>query len=106
LEHIKSNQVGQSSRQSYERIQAGIFANFKGSAPQVSTYLKSLGEDDLGLICRSITKDSESVGLDLARKWLERDTAKMPWSSSGWQKLRSHLPVLRVRLGATGQKDK
>ncbi|OJV16472.1 MAG: hypothetical protein BGO21_26645 [Dyadobacter sp. 50-39] len=53
---------------------AGIFDKFKGSAPQVSTYLKSLGEDDIGLICRSVAQDSGPVGADLARKWLERDT--------------------------------
>ena len=43
-EQIRSNQVEQSSRQSYERIMAGIFANFKRSAPLVSSFLKSLGK--------------------------------------------------------------
>ena len=68
LEQIKSNQVEQSSRQSYERIMAGIFDQFKGSAPQVSAYLKSLGEDDIKLICRSVAQDSGLAGADLARK--------------------------------------
>lgn len=84
-EQIRSNQVEQSSRQSYERIMAGIFANFKGSAPQVSSYLKSLGEDDIGLICRSIAQDSGPAGTDLARKWLERDTAKNTMELAGYR---------------------
>jgi hypothetical protein len=47
---------------------AGIFTNFRGSASQVSAYLKSLGEDDIGLICRSVAQDSGPAGADLARK--------------------------------------
>ncbi|MCF0075762.1 hypothetical protein LZD49_35155 [Dyadobacter sp. CY261] len=64
---------------------ARIFANFKGSAPQVSTYLKSLGEDDIGLICRSVAQDSGPVGADFARKWLERDTAKNAMELAGYR---------------------
>ena len=85
LEQIKSNQVEQSSRQSYERVMAGIFANFKGNTPQVSSYLKSLGEDDIGLICRSVAQDSGPAGADLARKWLEKDTAKNTMELAGYR---------------------
>ena len=84
-DQIKSNQVEQSSRQSYERIMAGIFANFKGSAPHVSTYLKSLGEDDIGLICRSVAQDSGPAGGQHARNWLERDTAKNAMELAGYR---------------------
>lgn len=85
LDQIRSNQVEQSSRQSYERIMAGIFANFKGSVPQVSSYLKSLGEDDIGLICRSVAQDSGLAGAEHARKWLERDTAKNAMELAGYR---------------------
>lgn len=85
LEQIRSNQVEQSSRHSYERIMAEIFANFKGSAPQVSAYLKSLGEDDIGLICRSVAQDSGPAGAEHARKWLESDTAKTAMELAGYR---------------------
>jgi hypothetical protein len=84
-EQIRSNQVEQSSRQSYERIMAGIFANFKGSAPQVSTYLKSLVENDIRLICRSVAQDCGPAGAEHARKWLERDTAKNSMELAGYR---------------------
>lgn len=64
---------------------AGIFANFKGSAPQVSAYLKNLGEDDIGLICRSVAQDSGLAGAEHARKWLERDTAKTAMELAGYR---------------------
>lgn len=64
---------------------AGIFDKFKGSAPQVSTYLKSLAEDDIGLICRSIAQDSGPAGANHARKWLERDTAKNAMELAGYR---------------------
>uniref|UniRef100_A0A183CL14 Plasmid recombination enzyme n=1 Tax=Globodera pallida TaxID=36090 RepID=A0A183CL14_GLOPA len=85
LEQIHNNQVEQSSRQSYERIMAGIFANLKGSAPQVSTYLKSLGEDDIRQICEGIARDSGPGGADHARKWLERDMAKNAMELAGYR---------------------
>lgn len=85
LEQIHSNQVEQSSRQSYERIMAGIFANFNGITPKVSAYLKSLGEDDIRLICRSVAQDSGPVGAEHARKWLEQDTAKNAMELAGYR---------------------
>ncbi|ACT93536.1 hypothetical protein [Dyadobacter fermentans] len=89
-ERIRSNQVEQSSRQSYERIMAGIFANFKGSAPRVSAYLKNLGENDIGLICWSVAQDSGLAGAEHARKWLEKDTAKNAMELAGYrQQLRT-----------------
>ncbi|SDH50144.1 hypothetical protein SAMN04487996_1414 [Dyadobacter soli] len=64
---------------------AGIFADFKGSAPQVSTYLKSLKEDEIGLICRRVAQNSGPVGADLARKLLEKDTAKNAMELAGYR---------------------
>ena len=64
---------------------AGIFANFNGITPKVSAYLKSLGEDDIGLICRSVAQDSGPAGADHARKWLERDTAKNAMELAGYR---------------------
>ena len=80
LEQIRSNQVEQSSRQNYERIMAGIFANCKGDAGQVSRYLKSLGEGEIGLICEGVAQDHGLAGANHARKWLLR---KMRWSWPG-----------------------
>lgn len=84
-EQIRSNQVEQSSRQSHERIIAGIFANFRGSAPQVSSFLKSLGEDDIRQICEGVAQDSGPTGAELVRKWLERETAKNAMELAGYR---------------------
>lgn len=64
---------------------AGIFANFKGSTPQVSFSLKSLGEGDIGLICRSIAQNGGPAGADHARKWLKMDTAKNAMELAGYR---------------------
>ena len=64
---------------------AGIFANFNGITPKVSAYLKSLGEDDIRLICRSVSQDSGPVGAEHARKWLEQDTAKNAMELAGYR---------------------
>ncbi|MCF0075615.1 hypothetical protein LZD49_34400 [Dyadobacter sp. CY261] len=56
----------------------------------MSAYLKSLGEDDIGLICRGIAQDSGPVGAEHARKWLEKDITKNAMELAGYrQQLRS-----------------
>lgn len=51
----------------------------------MSSYLKSLGEDDIGLICRSVAQNSGPAGADLVRKWLERDAAKNAMELAGYR---------------------
>jgi hypothetical protein len=69
-----------------------VSASWPGSLPiskavphKVSSYLKSLGEDDIGLICRSVAQDSGPTGAEHARKWLERDTAKNAMELAGYR---------------------
>ncbi|MHA4739632.1 hypothetical protein [Dyadobacter sp. MSC1_007] len=64
---------------------ARIFDKFKGSSPQVSTFLKSLGEDDIRQICEAVAQDCGHAGAEHARKWLERDTAENAMELAGYQ---------------------
>ncbi|SEI49254.1 hypothetical protein SAMN05216327_10210 [Dyadobacter sp. SG02] len=46
---------------------------------------KSLGEDDIRLICQSVAQDSGPAGAEHARKWIERDTAKNVMELAGYR---------------------
>lgn len=62
-----------------------IFANFKGSAPRMSTYLKSLGRTISCKSAKVLSRTAGPAGADLARKWVGRDIAKNPMELAGYQ---------------------